>query len=427
MKKNIIIACISCIVSLNTLLSQETFKTMFYNILNFPTQSVPANRINHLQTILSDYEPDLFMVCELNDANGANSILSMMRANINSNYAMANFVTNSSDDDFGDQNDLQNLIYYDNTKFILESQNIVPTIFRDFNHYQLKLNTIDQDSNPIILHVIVCHLKSSNGQENQEFRFQMTEDLTAYLNSFPANSHVLLGGDLNVYTNSEDAFQELIDDNNNIVFIDPANRIGSWHNNDNYLDVFTQSTRTATGLGGATGGFDDRFDFILTSDSMDNSDMTNPDLHFVTDSYQVYGNNNNDNCYNREINSSDCDGADFNFSIRDALYNFSDHLPVTLEIATNQTLLSIPEFTHTNYYEFIGTNIIQNNLNLRINNQSQTTIKLNIFNSLGQLVKSLNVRNTNVISTDVSTLSSGIYYITVPNMNVEPLKFVKVN
>jgi hypothetical protein len=238
---------------------------------------------------------------------------------------------------------------------------------------------------------------------------------------------VLLGGDLNIYTNSEDAFQQLIDPTNNIPFIDPANRIGSWHNNDNYIDVFTQSTRTANGLGGATGGFDDRFDFILTSDALNNQNGTNTDFYFVEYSYKVYGNNGNVNCYNQEINSTDCEGSDYNFSIRDALYNFSDHLPVTLELATNQTLLSIPEYTLANYYEIIGTNMIQNNLNLRINNQSQTTKKLNIFNSLGQLVKILKTDNSENISVDVSDLSSGLYYIAAPNMNVEPLKFVKVN
>ena len=109
-RKNIIIAILSCAISFNTMLSQESFKTMFYNILNFPTQSTPANRIDNLQIILSDYNPDLFMVCELNNESGANSILAMIQNTINPNYAMASFELNTSDDDTGNQNNLQNLI-----------------------------------------------------------------------------------------------------------------------------------------------------------------------------------------------------------------------------------------------------------------------------------------------------------------------------
>ena len=89
--------------------SQETFKVMFYNLLNFPLQE-PANRIQHLDFILNDYQPDLFMVCELNNADGATSIFATMQ-NINPNYAMANFVLNTSDDGIGNQNNLQNQFF----------------------------------------------------------------------------------------------------------------------------------------------------------------------------------------------------------------------------------------------------------------------------------------------------------------------------
>jgi hypothetical protein len=79
---------------------------------------------------------------------------------------------------------------------------------------------------------------------------------------------VLLGGDLNLYTFTEPAYQQLLQVTNNITFADPANRPGSWSNNPNFVDIFTQSTRTDFGLGGTAGGFDDRFDFILTSENM---------------------------------------------------------------------------------------------------------------------------------------------------------------
>nr|WP_252730405.1 T9SS type A sorting domain-containing protein [Lacinutrix sp. C3R15] len=166
---------------------------------------------------------------------------------------------------------------------------------------------------------------------------------------------------------------------------------------------------------------------------MSNASGENSDVFFVENSYQVFGNNANVNCYNQEINSANCaedsnpNTTDYSLEIRESLYNFSDHLPVTLQIQTNQQFLSIPEYITSNYYEIIGTNIISNTLNLQTNNQEINNKKLNIFNTLGQLVKTIRLNNTKTHYIDVSNLTNGIYYIVTPNFNKEPLKFVKVN
>lgn len=403
--------------------AQETFKTMFYNLLNFPLQE-PSSRIQHLDYILNDYQPDLFMVCELNNQSAAISILNLIQQGYNPNMAMATFFNNTSDDTIGDQNDLQNLVFYDSSKFILESQDIIPSLYRDFNRYSLKLNTTNQATNPIFLEVFVCHLKASSGIENENYRAQMVNDFTAYLNNsnnnFSSNSHVLLAGDFNLYSSDEPAFQELIDATNTVTLIDPANRIGNWHANPNYLDVFSQSTRTTTSLGGASGGFDDRFDFIMTSENMQTDAM----LSYVPNSYQVFGNNNNSNCYNQEINSTNCDGLDFDSSLRDALYYFSDHLPVTLQLQTNQTL-STNQFISKDAISLSSGNVISSILNLSVNNSLIHSDVLNIYNTLGQRVKTIFINNSNKISEDVSSLSNGIYYILLEDTTIKPLKFVK--
>lgn len=397
---------------------------MFYNVLNFPLENAVPNRLAHLEVILNDYQPDILMVCELNNATGATNILQLIQDRINPNFEMATFQLNTSDDTIGDQNDLQNLIYYDSSKFTLESQTIIPTIFRDFNHYRLKLNTVDQAENPIYLDAIVCHLKASSGTENQAYRLQMVNDLTTYLSTLPTDLNVILAGDFNVYTNSEPAFQELIDANNAITFADPANKIGSWHNNTTYADVFTQSTRTQTGFGGTTGGLDDRFDFIMTSENM----LTNTDLYYEPDSYQVYGNNGNVACYNQSIIDSECAGSLFSFEIREALHYFSDHLPVTMQISTPASL-STPEFseTATKPFEIIGTNVVQNTLNLKINKLSGGTDNLKIYNTIGQHVKTIPVKTAYTYNVSLTNLSAGIYYIVATNTQVEPLKFIKTH
>lgn len=409
-------ACVCVIQSLN---AQENFKLMFYNVLNYPSENSVPNRLDGLQLVLDDYRPDIFMICELNNENGANSILNVMQF-LNPDYERAVFQTNTSDDNGSNQNDLQQLIFYDSSKFILESQAIVTTIFRDFNHYRLKLNTTNQNTNPVILDVIVCHLKASQGDDNVAARLQMVQDLTTYLNAFPASSNVVLAGDFNMYTSSEPGFQELIDtDNDNAIkFDDPADRIGSWHTNPDFLDVMTQSTRTQSGFGGSTGGFDDRFDFIMTSSFM----AGNPELSYIPGTYDVYGNNVNPNCFNRAINSNDCSGTDFSFAIRDALHDFSDHLPVTLELQTNQSL-SVDEFLVEETISISGSTLIDNLLKINVNSSLQNRLSLNIYNNLGQIIKTIDVNNS-LIGIDTTQFANGIYYITSSKFQFKPLKFV---
>lgn len=420
MKKKIQIISMLCMMITHSLFSQENFKLMFYNLLNFPLETNVPNRIDYLEQTLNTYKPDIFMVCELNNVYGGNAILQVLQDIISEDYRSAVFTSNTSDDEIGNQNDLQNLIFYDNSKFILESQHVVQTLYRDFNHYKLKLNSVNQDSNPVYLNAIVCHLKASSGSNNENLRLQMVQDLTQYLSTFPSDSYVILAGDFNVYSASEPAFQELIDPNNNIVFVDPVDRMGSWHTNVDYVDVFTQSTRTQTGLGGSTGGLDDRFDFILTSTNM----LSNQDLYYVPNSYQAFGNNSNLNCFNNEILDTACAGTSFSLEVREALYYFSDHLPVVMELETNEALLGIPTY-QTESFQIMGTNMVDTTLEVQIHNQSLSTNKLYIFNTLGQVVKSIPLGTSNRLSIDVSGLKNGIYYIRMSNTNVQPLKFIK--
>jgi len=85
------------------------------------------------------------------------------------------------------------------------------------------------------------------------------------------------------------------------------------------------------------------------------------------------------------------------------------------------------EDTYFIYYEIIGRNLISKPLNLRTSHSSFTNKKPNIFNALGPLVKTIPINNTEMLTKNVSNLYKGLYYMTIPNLNVEPLKFVKVN
>src|SRR5690606_12082003 len=106
------------------------------------------------------------------------------------------------------------------------------------------------------------HLKSSEGTANKQLRLQMVQQFTEKLETMDPNSYVLFAGDLNLYTHTEPAYLELMDTINSIVMADPLQRPGRWHNNIDFQDIHSQSTRISSGPfgAGAGGGLDDRFD-----------------------------------------------------------------------------------------------------------------------------------------------------------------------
>src|SRR5690606_6702436 len=117
MIKKIQLVSMLCMLITHSLFAQENFKVMFYNLLNFPLETNVSNRIQYLDQTLNAYQPDLFMVCELNNISGANAILQVLHGRVSEDFRSAVFTLNTSDDSIGDQNDLQNLLYYNSSKF----------------------------------------------------------------------------------------------------------------------------------------------------------------------------------------------------------------------------------------------------------------------------------------------------------------------
>src|SRR5690554_1139995 len=181
--------------------AQGTIKTMVYNVLEFPS-AFPNNRAQILRDILNEYEPDIFMVCELESEYGANLILDISLNSNGDKYRMAPFEPSQS----GDPDHLQ-MIYYRKDKFTLENWEVLPTPVRDINYYQLKLSTADQETDPVLFEVFVTHLKSSQGTANKQLRLEMVQQLTNKLETMDPNSHVIFAGDFNLYTHTEPAYQ----------------------------------------------------------------------------------------------------------------------------------------------------------------------------------------------------------------------------
>jgi len=393
--------------------AQNTVKTMFYNVLEFP--ELNPNRITLLQDILQDYSPDIFMVCELQSQEGADVILNVgLNSNGNSNYSAAPYFENQSGG-----GDLQQALFYRNDMFVLENTEIINTPVRDINKYTLLLNTESQDTNPIRIYAYVTHLKSSQGSANQQLRLSMVEAFVNDTEQLEDDAFVLFAGDFNIYTSTEPAYLEILDQTNSVAMEDPIDTPGAWNNNEDFREVHTQSTRTSSSGfgGGAGGGLDDRFDFIMVSQNM----MTNPNLQYKTDSYKAYGNNGN--CYNNNINDINCGGL-YNQIIRDALYNMSDHLPVVMELVTDQeiVILDVPQQQLAQPFSLKRT-LVSDVLTVYSPQGDTQDDSFVVFNTLGQEILNFKTKaNTTII--DVSQLAKGVYYLTNTSSN-QTLKFLK--
>lgn len=396
--------------------AQGTIKTMVYNILDFPYAN-PPNRELILRDILNEYNPDIFMVCELQNEYGANLILDISLNSEEEKYRMAPFVPSQSGD-----LDHQQLVFYRKGMFTLEDSEQIVTPVRDVNYYQLRLSTADQETDPVNFEIFVTHLKSSQGTANKQLRLEMVQAFTSKLQTMDPNSFVLFAGDMNFYTDTEPAYQELVNPINNITMADPLDRPGVWHDKPEFQDIHSQSTRISSGPfgAGAGGGLDDRFDFIFISENM----KTDEKLKYVPDTYKSFGNNGN--CFDNSINSPDCSG-DFSQTLRDNLYNFSDHLPIVMNLETNkQIVLGKEDFTREVSIS-LETTLVKESLKIHLGSNVSEEVSFNVYNVIGQKLLEHRSANQQYISIDVSQLSNGIYYLKSNLPNSPTFKFLKTS
>jgi endonuclease/exonuclease/phosphatase family metal-dependent hydrolase len=405
---------IFCFFVIQNAFCQETIKTMFYNVFDYPLAPT-QNRAQILAEILEDYQPDIFMVCEIINETGADDILNNTLNIFSIDYERAPFVLNQSG-----PSELQQMVYFKSSKFSLETSEVIVTSVRDINRYQLKLKTEDQQNNPVFLDLYVAHLKSSPGPANRQIRLEMVSEFTATLPDLDPNSYVIFAGDLNLYNATEPAYQELLKPDNLITMADPIDAPGAWQDNPNFAYTHTQSTRLSNvGFGGgAGGGVDDRFDFILISENM----LDNPEMLYVENSYKAFGNNGN--CLNNRIDSPDCDGF-YNQELRNRLYLMSDHLPVVMDLQTNQTFLSTPNFSNIELIKFTKGNITSDYLTIQVDTSIQELIAFEVYNVLGQKIKTITNINSLTYKVDVSGFAAGIYYLVTNQTSDETYKFLK--
>ncbi|MEM7162412.1 MAG: T9SS type A sorting domain-containing protein, partial [Bacteroidota bacterium] len=293
---------------------------------------------------------------------------------------------------------LQQNILYNYAIFRLAHEEVIETNYRDINYFKLYLfdALLDEGADTTFVYVYNTHLKSSQGFNNEQLRLQMAEVMIDHIDNLPENSYVIAGGDFNVYTSDEPAYQELLQTTSNTLF-DPIDMPGNWTDfSFPNKEILTQSTRASNIGDGAGGGMDDRFDFMLLSEALMNAGS---DISFQENSYQALGNNGT--CYNSSITACLNDN-DVPISVLRALFYMSDHLPVLLSLNTsitlnNKDLSDIPFRIYPNPFE--------EQLNIQV--ETQAPFKYELFDAKGRLLEN----GWTPQSLDLSHLNPGLYTI----------------
>ncbi len=114
--------------------------------------------------------------------------------------------------------------------------------------------------------VMACysvHMKSGSGSDDQARRLVEAQRIRDDAETLPEGWSFILGGDFNIQSSNQAAYQEMIgvQANNAGRFFDPISTPGSWNNNFTYRFVHTQDPVGA-------GGMDDRHDQLLVSASL---------------------------------------------------------------------------------------------------------------------------------------------------------------
>lgn len=284
--------------------AQRPLRICTYNVGGFGREtSGDSLRVGALRTILSAITPDLLALQEIYNAEALTGFSDSVVHLLNPNLVSAPFFPDAS------SSRPDNALFYDSTLFVLLSGDTLETSGRVTPYYLVR----ERQSGDTLC-VLVAHLQPAN---DRPARALAAHHIREYLRSIPLGRHVMLAGDLNLYTSSEEAYAALLDSvDPRGRLLDPIDMPGDWDGESAFAPIHTHATRADAGR------MNSRFDFILLS----------PDLLrlSVPGSYHAFGN----------------DGLHFNDSINrppyapgvtpaiaQALHDASDHLPVVMELA----------------------------------------------------------------------------------------------
>lgn len=406
----------------------DTLRVMQYNLLNYGNNTGYCNtsnnnindKNNYIKTILSAYYPDILTVCEM----GRNATLpnDFVRNNLNINginYWMTSPGSNTTN------SSLTNCVFYNSLKLTLVGHHVAQTNTREVDVYDFKFK--NDETGRIVLTCVIAHLKAGTGSDNEGKRKIMTENTMRYLENNYRESNVLIMGDFNLYKSTEPAYQALTNKTTypNSYFVDPVYPygVGDWNGNMSYQNYHTQSThKNYDDDCHSSGGLDDRFDFILMSENIYGG---REGIRYINGSYNALGQDGRH--FNKSVNYP----TNYSVSqeVADALFNNSDHLPVTMELLVT-TDFDVNELNAKELCFDIFPNPTSKEVNIRFYQDNIGNANILLFNTLGQLVYSDDVVINDCLSEYVIPLDNireGLYFLRITNADglTKTIKVIK--
>lgn len=367
--------------------AQDTLTVMQYNLLEYgnyqsgfadcyETNNNTQRKDECIRTLVDYVKPDIFTVCEFGATQQLLNDFLRHNLNINSvNYWQSDNIINYAG------SNIINHIFFDSRKLGLSKHIALRTNPRDTDVYELYLKTPSLAAGDTIkLICIVAHPKAGQGYEASR-RAQMQTAMD-YLNQHYPHDNALIMGDFNMYGASESGYRLLTQtySNPDVLFIDPVGQagIGEWNNNNQFAAFHTQSTRSYSEECFSGGGLDDRFDFILMADEIK---FSYNHMRYVNNSYHAVGNDG------RHFNQSVDQGTNTAVpaEVAEALFDGSDHLPVTMKIAVD-VHLGVEDNEAHSLQASVAPNPASDKAVVHFFNPAQGDVQFELYSLQGQLM-----------------------------------------
>jgi endonuclease/exonuclease/phosphatase family metal-dependent hydrolase len=389
---------LSLCLSFSGAFAADTLRVTTYNSLNF-RGSADATRAAYFRTVIRALQPDIVAMQEIQSEAAIDYLLSNVFLNVNSDWQAADYMSGP---------DTQNAFFYRSSKVALVSQRTWATSLRNIGEYVIRPAVQDTS---LRFKLFSGHLKAGSTTEDSTRRIGECQIMRDIANGLPAGSNFAFCGDFNLYTSGERCYQLLLEagSNANGRFYDPLNMPGDWHDNNQFALIHTQSTRTASlGDGGATGGCDDRFDFMLVSGAL----MDTAGSKVIPGTYRSFGNDGQH--LNQPINSGTNHVVPD--SVANALMSASDHLPVCVDMVLRSATDAVVE-RPTPARDFKVLNCYPNPFNSKLTIELSSAAgqgKLSVYDILGRPVTEKDFRAGSTprsIQVDFSGQGTGTYFV----------------
>ena len=249
--------------------SADELRVVTWNVSNYS-----SGRVAVFQTaIYGEFEgrsmsPDIFVGQEFLSTSGVTNFLNILNTASGSpgDWTAADFVNGP---------DTDSALFYRTSKVELATDlsangvtvvavgGAAPNHPRNIMRYDIRLAA--GTSAETTLAIYSTHMKASTGSDDKARRLLEAQRIRDDAEALPAGWHFLLGGDFNIRSSDETAYQELVGSqvNNDGRFADPIKTPGNWHAISAYRIVHTQDPTALR-----PGGMDDRFDQALLSASL---------------------------------------------------------------------------------------------------------------------------------------------------------------